>query len=498
MQNEILQQVLELQAQLRPIDEETLRIAMYYPEQDGWSFCDYYTRAGYDACFMDTIGDWQVIRTVSVSTCVSFDGEDVENWEEYEKCCQKFDEDGDDAHEFDYNCMYEGDFQQIWINVHSGLVIEFKRPRVRRNGPPTESYYYALDQDWCEPIVCKNPCDVYPIVQYSVPICARPEKRKYPDTIADYLIEENLHEVLKAQGYDPAIGEDMERRLNGEYSIMEHSIVQFIVDFINNANHERDIMQFGGVEMYYKTHGDNADQFIAACRIARRHKYVVAPENRYRYTAYLESLVYLGKDLHNPFYICPQDFDHAFRHIERLATRKRDAERREREREYRERYPELLAQQQQANQERIEKLHQQFLSEEDVLQAYAERMAQYAHIKLNYKSGIQVMVCPTYDDMWEEGSAMHHCVGYGAGGYHKKLDSLIMFVRDANGERISTIEYSISKGKVLQNRGLGNEEPPYFDDINALVEAHAAEWRHPERVQNTPETNTATLQIKIA
>lgn len=108
------------------------------------------------------------------------------------------------------------------------------------------------------------------------------------------------------------------------------------------------------------------------------------------------------------------------------------------------------------------------------------------------------MVCPTYDDMWEEGSAMHHCVGYGAGGYHKKIDSLIMFVRDANGERISTIEYSISKGKVLQNRGLGNEEPPYFDDINALVEAHAAEWRHPGRVQKTPETNTATLQIKIA
>lgn len=471
MQNEILQQVLELQAQLRPIDEETLRIAMYYPEQDGWSFCEYDTHAGYDACFMDAIGDWQVLRTVSVSTCVSFDGEDVENWDEYEKCCQKFDEDGDDFHELDYNCTYEGDFQQIWINVHTGLVIEFKRPLVRRNGPPTESFYYDLEQDWCKPTAWNDAHDIYPVVSHSVPICAAPGKLKYPDTIADYLMECNVHEVLVAQGYDPAIGEDMERRAYGHECIMEHGIVQFIVDFINNANHERDIMQFGGVEMYYKTCGVDAEKYITACRIARRHKYVVARKDREHYLAYLEDLIYLEKDVHNPFYVCPTDLEHAYNHMKRLAARKREAERRE--------------------QQRIREL-----SEQEVIRAYAERMARYAHMNLNYKDGIQVMVCPTYEDMYEEGEAMHHCVG--RMGYHKKLDSIIMFVRDANGERISTIEYSISEGRVIQNRGLGNCKPPYFDDINALVEAHAAEWRHPERVQKTPETNTATLQIKIA
>lgn len=471
MHNEILQQVRKLQSQLRPIDEESLRQAMYYPELDGWTFCDYETHAGYDACFMDAIGEWQVLRTVSVSTCVSFDGEDVDDWDEYQRCIEKFDSDGDDAHEFDYNCTYEGDFQQIWINVRTGLVLEFKRPRVRRHGPPAEYYYYDIEQDWCPPVTYADTTALYPVGSYCVPAVNCSPKCKDLDTLADYLVEGNVHSVLRDMGYDPSWGEDMERRSAGEYSIMEHGIVPFIIDLIHNANHVRDILMLGGVELFYRTREEGGH--VTASRIATRHKYVVPAEERARYVAYLDNLIELGKDIHNPFYVCPKDLQHAYEHTKRIVERRRQERARE--------------------QQRLREL-----SEAEAIQAYAERMAQYARMHLDYRDGIQVMVCPTYQDMYEEGEAMHHCVG--RNGYHKKLDSIIMFVRDANGGRISTIEYSISRGKVLQNRGLSNTVPPYFEDINALVESHAKEWRNPELIKAPAKTksSTSTLQINVA
>ena len=59
----------------------------------------------------------------------------------------------------------------------------------------------------------------------------------------------------------------------------------------------------------------------------------------------------------------------------------------------------------------------------------------------------------------------HHCVG----GYYSKADSLILSAC-IDGKRIETIEVSISQLKVIQSRGVCNNNTKHHDRIIQLVE----------------------------
>jgi|GEM_PF-4537120 len=58
----------------------------------------------------------------------------------------------------------------------------------------------------------------------------------------------------------------------------------------------------------------------------------------------------------------------------------------------------------------------------------------------------------------------HHCVG----GYHSKNDSLILSAC-IDGERIETIEISLSQLRVIQSRGVCNSNTKYHNQIIDLV-----------------------------
>jgi len=66
----------------------------------------------------------------------------------------------------------------------------------------------------------------------------------------------------------------------------------------------------------------------------------------------------------------------------------------------------------------------------------------------------------------KEGDILHHCVF--ASSYHLKPDTLILsaYIGD---KRLETIEISISKLRVLQCRGVCNQNTEYHDKIIALV-----------------------------
>lgn len=102
---------------------------------------------------------------------------------------------------------------------------------------------------------------------------------------------------------------------------------------------------------------------------------------------------------------------------------------------------------------------------------YAESDAAYRRfygsllaLRIDY-DGLHVRPLQDHDEFYEEGKKMHHCVET----YYDKRRSLILSVRDDNGNRLATVEVNLRYRSVIQCRGLKNAEPPRFADILALI-----------------------------
>ena len=74
-------------------------------------------------------------------------------------------------------------------------------------------------------------------------------------------------------------------------------------------------------------------------------------------------------------------------------------------------------------------------------------------------------------EMIEEGERMHHCVG----SYYKEKDSLILTARNNEGERLATIEWSITEKKIIQCQGIQNTFPEKYKEIIALIRKNKKE-----------------------
>ena len=64
---------------------------------------------------------------------------------------------------------------------------------------------------------------------------------------------------------------------------------------------------------------------------------------------------------------------------------------------------------------------------------------------------IEISVLDTIEAYQAEGEAMHHCVFKCE--YYAKKNSVILLAHDREGNRIETIEFSLTENKVVQSRG---------------------------------------------
>lgn len=216
------------------------------------------------------------------------------------------------------------------------------------------------------------------------------------------------------------------------------------------------VMEYPFMETLYKQKDqtwfnllmENFDpEIIPAIKIAFRKKYF--PTYTHTYLDHLRLLNRLGKDLRNPFYVCPADLEKEHRHYYEIYEKRR-----------REEYERI-------NAERRLRLIEE---EKGRAESYLKRITPF--LGLSWQTDkYSIIVCPSVEAMVEEGKMMHHCVG--SMGYDKKTDSLILFCRTPQGERISTIEYSISGGRVIQNRAVCNQTPLYFTEVNELLNSDA-------------------------
>lgn len=171
-------------------------------------------------------------------------------------------------------------------------------------------------------------------------------------------------------------------------------------------------------------------------RIAMRHKYMVNDASTW--FDYLDLLDYFGKDTHNPHYVCPADLNAAH---DRLLEKKR----------------------------RIEDLRkkQQLIAEaKQHEEDYVNAKGKYFGVCFG-NDNIRVTVIQSVSEMAEEGQDLHHCV-YSM-KYYNRENSLILSAKDADGNRIETIELDLSTFKVVQCRGKHNSITDKHDEIIKLV-----------------------------
>ena len=152
---------------------------------------------------------------------------------------------------------------------------------------------------------------------------------------------------------------------------------------------------------------------------------------------YLRMLDRCGKDLHNAHYVCPANL-----HAEH------------------DRYQEKL----------------RMLREQEKRKAQMERAmeneARFREMKskffgLEFTDGtIVVRVLDSVIAYYEEGNALHHCVGERE--YYLKPDTLVLSAR-IEDKRVETVELSLETFKVLQSRGACNQNTEYHDRIIKLV-----------------------------
>ena len=159
----------------------------------------------------------------------------------------------------------------------------------------------------------------------------------------------------------------------------------------------------------------------------------------------------LGKDLRNPHFICPTDLKAA--HDRYMEKRQVQVER-ERERQRIAWEAERL--------ERERKRLEDMAKEKD---EYVRKKAAFLNLVLT-DGLIIVKVLQSVDEFYEEGKAMHHCVYTNA--YYNNENSLILSAR-IDGKRIETVEVDLQTLKVVQSRGVCNQNTEYHDRIVNLV-----------------------------
>ena len=180
------------------------------------------------------------------------------------------------------------------------------------------------------------------------------------------------------------------------------------------------------------------DQYWAAYKITLRNHYDIIDIALWCY--YADMLRRLGKDIHNPKYVCAENLQEAHDTAQRKSQAQQDKEAEARRR-----------QQAIENEERFQELKALFFG-------------------ITFTDGvIQVKVLESVQEYLEEGKALHHCVF--TNEYYLKENSLILSAT-IEGRRIETIEVNLDTLKVVQSRGVCNKNTEYHDQIVSLVNAN--------------------------
>ncbi len=258
---------------------------------------------------------------------------------------------------------------------------------------------------------------------FGSPLEIRPEKPLYNVIPTCIYTRQKLIPEIKRSGY--------EKRF---YGLTPFDLFQYILAE-NKAETLLKTKQTGLLKYFAYNTSRNIADYWASSRICIRNSYTIKDASMW--CDYIDLLRFFGKDLHNAKYICPADLKAEH---DKYVKKKREYMERQCRDEARKKALE--------NEAKFQEMKSAFFG-------------------IRFTDGlIQVQVLESVEEVMWEGDALHHCVF--TNDYHLKPGSLILSA-NINGERLETIELSLSKLKVLQSRGVCNENTEYHDRIVNLV-----------------------------
>ena len=178
------------------------------------------------------------------------------------------------------------------------------------------------------------------------------------------------------------------------------------------------------------------DDYWPSIRIVVRNGYEITDVGLW--CDYLDLLRFFNKDLRNAEYVCPADLKAEH---DRYVRRKMEYLRKQEEQE---RIREAMRHEQQ----------------------YRDAKGRFFGLDLT-DGQIHVRVLESIEQFWQEGEAMNHCVF--TNEYYSRDDSLILSA-SIDGQRLETVEVSLSRLEVAQSRGVCNKDSPYHKQIIKLVQ----------------------------
>ena len=189
---------------------------------------------------------------------------------------------------------------------------------------------------------------------------------------------------------------------------------------------------------YRPTNKADIETYWNTIKVANRNGYKV--NNSQMWIDYIKMLERCGKDIQSPKYICPanlqEEHDRYMRKVHILEDKKKRAEdiRKAQEREA----------------------------------SFKEQKEKFFGIRINDEE-IEVKVLESVEEYRQESESQHICLFSAA--YDQREDSLIFSAR-IGGRIIETIEVDLKTLKVVQSRGVCNQNTEYHDRIVNLINAN--------------------------
>jgi hypothetical protein len=255
---------------------------------------------------------------------------------------------------------------------------------------------------------------------WTSPLEIRPEKQMYNITPTRIYPRVKYLPELIQRGYEGAYG-----KLT-PFDLMQSLLAHPQAETLYKAG-QRALLE------YFICNSRKLADYWPSVRIAIRNGYKIEDAGMWR--DYIDLLRFFGRDLHSAHYVCPADLK--AEHDRYVAKRQAFHER-----------------------QQIERKMEQARQWEE---RFREMKARFFGIEFT-DGTISVRVIKSVAEMMVEGVKMHHCVG----GYHDREDSLILSAT-IGGERLETVEFSLSRLMVVQCRGLCNGTTPYHRRIIDLV-----------------------------
>ena len=249
--------------------------------------------------------------------------------------------------------------------------------------------------------------------------------------------EKSVHNIISDKVY-PGMHLTPEIRRSGfDYNFYELSPFDMF-RILLSENKAETLLKTGqtGLLRYFVHNGfHKLESFWASVKICIRNGYHVKDASIW--CDYIDLLRFFDKDIHNAKYVCPANLKAEH---DKLVVKKQEFLKRQ----------------------KAEKAKIKALADEACFNELKSRF-----FGIEFSDGtIHIRVLESAKEVMQEGEALHHCVF--TNEYHLKPDTLILSACIGD-KRLETVELSLSELKVLQCRGLCNQNTEYHDRIINLV-----------------------------